>query len=433
MQSKGAAGSSIVKLIAGTSAGGRSVRMGALGGLVIIILFWIRPAVLQAFWLNIRAMDKDSLAMVSILIALIALITTQVWQTRNMVRNSLQIRLQNRIEYQKLLFETDKLLIQNPILLALYNGNVSLLSTNDEEKRKQLIQVEAYASYHVNLFEVVYVFFRNNQDLLTTEEHQVYIAWMNWMDVLLDTSDVFCRVLKQGIREKSYNQWFVDHVMKQKSYEASLARALFPQLADKRWAAIDLNARAKIDFPGMSRKFEDNPLNDPEECAKWLDQIHKQLDVDFSYGGWMEDRSHLWRGHYQEQDGTFVHLGVDYNVPAGTEVYAPHRMTVHQLWIDQDQHGGWGGWVLVKDESANLYVIFGHLDPAQLPQAGVKLQVGDGVGVIGRADVNGGWYPHLHIQCVEGSLPLDTHGIDGYAKQAIPELMSRYPDPPTVL
>ena len=270
-------GSWLSKAIVGTSTIGRWIRTGVLAALVFIALAWIRPDTLQDIWGSVRVMDKDSWTIVSIVIALIALIAAQAWQIRNMGRNSVQVRLQNRIEYQKLLFEVDKLLMQNPILRAMYNGNTKLLSTIDEEKRNQLIQVEAYASYHVNLVEVVYVFFQNNQDLLTTEEREVYIAWMNWLDVLLETSDTFCRVLKGGIREKSYNQWFTDYIMERKQYRVLLAKALFPRLADKRWAAIDLNARAKIDFPETSRKFEDNSLNNPGECSKWVDQIHKQL------------------------------------------------------------------------------------------------------------------------------------------------------------
>ena len=204
-----------------------------------------------------------------------------------------------------------------------------------------------------------------------------------------------------------------------------LHRRLFPQLADRRWGSIDLDALARIDFPGSGRARGDNPLNDPEVCRRWVERLHERMGVESSFGGYLEDRSHLWRGHYQEASGRFVHLGVDSNVPAGTEVFAPCPLVVHEALADPDQDGGWGGRVITRLPGSDMFVIFAHLEHDSLPNEGAELATGARVGVVGRPQVNGGWFPHLHVQCVRGALPED---LDGYAS-ASSGLGERFPDP----
>jgi len=396
--------------------------------MILAGLVWASPDAWKRLWINVQGMDKDDWAIVSLLVAVIAFAMTQVWQIRTMARNSLQVRLQNRIEYQKLLFEIDKQVMQNPVLKALYNGNQHLLHEKDNERIKQIIQLEAHASFHANLIEVVYVFFINKH-FLTKEENEVYIAWLNWLDVLLKRSDHFCRVLNQGIRERSYNRWFVEYVSSRPSYEVFFANMLFPQLSSKRWHYLDLNAQALIDYPGRSRRREDNPLNHPATCAEWITRTHQRLGTDYSYGGYLEDRSHLWRGHYQEKTKKFIHLGIDYNVPAGTDVSAPHDVVVEESWSDTDQDGGWGGRLIVRDVEAGRYIILGHLDPATLPAVGTRLRAGDRLGIIGPVAVNGGWYPHLHVQCVSELSSSHPIEIDGYSSRPLHALASRFPNP----
>lgn len=191
-----------------------------------------------------------------------------------------------------------------------------------------------------------------------------------------------------------------------------LHRKLFPPLADRKWGSLDLDTLARIDFPGSGRSFGDNPLNDAEVCRRWVERLHEREGVEFSFGGFLEDRSHLWRGHYQEASGRFTHLGVDYNVPAGTEVFAPCPLVVHEVRADPDQDGGWGGRVISRRPGSGLFVIFAHLEHDPLPPEGEELATGARVGAVGRPEVNGGWFPHLHVQCVRGELPED---LDGYA------------------
>jgi murein DD-endopeptidase MepM/ murein hydrolase activator NlpD len=208
-----------------------------------------------------------------------------------------------------------------------------------------------------------------------------------------------------------------------------LHQRLFPQFAERHWARVNLDALARFDFPDESRIRADNPLNDPEKCTEWIKGIHKQLGADFSFGGYLEDRSHLWRGHYQEDAGSFLHLGIDYNVPAGTEVFSVGDLVVHEVWTDPDQDGGWGGRVILQVVDSHFYVIYSHLDPSLLPGRGAILKSGERIGLVGRPEVNGGWYPHLHLQCCDGEPPAD---LDGYAAGSLSEV-KHYPDPEEAL
>src|SRR2546422_11572306 len=94
---------------------------------------------------------------------------------------------------------------------------------------------------------------------------------------------------------------------------------MFPGFPISRSAVVDLNSQAKMwslrlpDLylvPGAS-----NPLLDPYICQQMVEDVHRGLDVDWSYGGYLEYRSFLWAGSYLEETSSFIHVGVDFNVP----------------------------------------------------------------------------------------------------------------------
>jgi hypothetical protein len=165
-----------------------------------------------------------------------------------------------------------------------------------------------------------------------------------------------------------------------------------------------------------------------------VEKIARELGVDFTFGGWGEDRSHLWRGHYHDPN-VMRHLGVDYNVPAETLVVAPAEMTVINAWPDPDQDGGWGGQLIVKLAKPYRgadYVIFGHLAHDSLPAVGKTFAAAEPFAVLGGAHENGGWFPHLHVQCftqkIYDKYALDLTKIDGYGLNGEP-LEPDFPDP----
>lgn len=166
------------------------------------------------------------------------------------------------------------------------------------------------------------------------------------------------------------------------------------RLPGAKWGILDLNELAFAMVPPTLP----NPLLDAQKCAAWVRGLHTAHRIDYSYGGYWEDRKVLWRGHYHSP-GKAIHLGVDYNVPEDTKVFCPSDATVVDSRRDADKNGGWGGRVILRNH-AGLYLVIAHLDPKNLPLVDEHLREGSLIGKVGKWTVNGGWFPHLHIQAM---------------------------------
>ena len=203
---------------------------------------------------------------------------------------------------------------------------------------------------------------------------------------------------------------------------------IFPDLNGKKWAEVNLDALARRDFTGP-----ENPLLDPEKCNSWVLDIAQRQGVDFTYGGYLEDRSYLWRGHYLPP-GSQAHLGVDYNVPEGTRVASCVDGEVTHI-IHQGIFGGWGGMLVFKITNPPVrgadYLYYGHLAWDDKVKVGQKIKAGDTVGYIGKPNENGVWFPHLHIQLVSQRQMDLAKGVpeqvDGYMPP--PVSTEDFPDP----
>lgn len=204
---------------------------------------------------------------------------------------------------------------------------------------------------------------------------------------------------------------------------------IFPTLKDTNWGLVNLNEYAK-EFD----KIEKNPLNDPEFCLKWVDNISKNLNVDYTFGGYLELRTTLWRGHYHNPK-EMTHLGMDYNVPVYTPVTIPKKCKVEFTYKDMDQYGGWGGFIVFRLLNTVLdeYLIYGHLSHNSLPDTGKIFNPGDIVAKTGEMTENGGWYPHLHVQRFIKNKWDDSKTnflkIDGYGYNLLP-IPSNFPSFP---
>lgn len=191
-----------------------------------------------------------------------------------------------------------------------------------------------------------------------------------------------------------------------------------------RWRQVDLNEYADADFGAwMGRKQPKiNPLLDPTYCATWVQSVAQAKSVDYTWGGYMEDRSTLWRGHYMGK-GFHTHYGIDLNVPAGTPVCCPVDYRIIEVFMDADQNGGWGERVIV--ETPRGYVVFAHLTFAPRDFVlGQWMDRGTCLGTVAPSKSNGGWYPHLHLQ----GLSSPHHGFDGYGRPSR-AAMARHPNP----
>jgi murein DD-endopeptidase MepM/ murein hydrolase activator NlpD len=161
----------------------------------------------------------------------------------------------------------------------------------------------------------------------------------------------------------------------------------------------------------------------PEFCTREVLAEASRRKVSFTYGGFRENREDFLRGSYITKEEKHIHLGVDFNVPAGTPVYASSEAQV--VRVDPDPKGeeqwGWGTRIILKLKDCGAYLIYGHLQPSSLVHTG-KLQPGWMVGTVAPSAKNGKWFEHFHLQAMteEGFAYHAERAfkeLDGYARQ----------------
>lgn len=184
---------------------------------------------------------------------------------------------------------------------------------------------------------------------------------------------------------------------------------IFPTLEQGKWITLNLNAE--------SRKAG-NDLADPKVCGAFIAKIHAARRAQYSYGGYLEDRTRLWRNVASERGSeSLVHIGIDYSVPAGTLVYLPMNGEVIHIMKDPTNKIGWGGRIIWKLENGK-YLLYGHLAQDISLTVGQHCPKEKSVGILGDTNENGNWWPHLHAQVMDetfiGHYSDEFDEIDGY-------------------
>ncbi len=175
---------------------------------------------------------------------------------------------------------------------------------------------------------------------------------------------------------------------------------IFPSLKNKVFGYLNLNTEAQKWISEKGIVGDENKLLDPSMCEQMVLDVHKKYSLDYSFGGWMEDRSFLWRGSYLQKERKFIHLGIDLNVSPGTEVAADFNGEVVKIDNDYPEIGGWGTRIIVKHGELPLYMIYAHLDADVLCNVGDTLNKDQIFAKVGKAPFNGNWFPHLHVQTI---------------------------------
>lgn len=178
-----------------------------------------------------------------------------------------------------------------------------------------------------------------------------------------------------------------------------------------------------------------NPLLVAEVCGQMVADEGKERKIDYPYGGYLEDRSKLLTGSYLEKEKKFLHLGVDFSVPTKTPVAATFNGRVVHIDNDFPEEHGWGTRIIIWDLQSNVHFIFAHLDRTVSVKKDGHVKPGEVIGTIGAPPINGGWWPHLHLQVMTPSTYADALAVgfeklDGYGLPAEKEdLRRRFPDP----
>ncbi len=149
----------------------------------------------------------------------------------------------------------------------------------------------------------------------------------------------------------------------------------------------------------------------------------------------MEDRNVLWNGSYLDLTQSYLHLGVDFNVPSGTEIALNTPATVLRIDDDYPDQHGWGTRIFVQENNSTAITLFAHLDQKLAVRVGEKIPTGGVLATVGLPPYNGNWFPHLHVQRIEVNhfkqlLRSDLRDLDGYGKKAdLEQLKHLFPNP----
>ncbi len=211
---------------------------------------------------------------------------------------------------------------------------------------------------------------------------------------------------------------------------------LFPSYKNQISGYLNLDTEARLWMQQKGLPIHPNPLIDPVICQQMVDEVHQKYGLDYSYGGWFEDRSFLWNGSYLDRAGTYTHLGVDFNVPAYTEIALDFEGMVVKVADDHPLEGGWGPHVVVQHSDTQLFFIFAHLDREILCQVGDIIKTDQIFARVGKAPLNGNWFSHLHLQTIAHDFYVQMDAtntfdlLDGYClTQDIHKNASLFRDP----
>jgi len=205
---------------------------------------------------------------------------------------------------------------------------------------------------------------------------------------------------------------------------------LDPRFSFETYVPLDLSA-ANPALHGLE-------ISDPMVCQHYIDSVLDSLEGQVAYGGYLEKRS-LYDSPRFVQRASYlrdIHLAMDFWAPAGTDICAPLKGSLHSFANNADP-GNYGPTLILEHETKDLtfYTLYGHLSTDSLIglKAGHTYSKGEPLAVLGDSGVNGGYAPHLHFQLI-----LDLQGFSGdypgvCADHEVEFFKSNCPDPNLLL
>lgn len=216
---------------------------------------------------------------------------------------------------------------------------------------------------------------------------------------------------------------------------------LFPTLDYSSVAHVNLDEEARRWY-ARHPEAVGSPLSTPPGSVAFVEELHRKLGVEWSWGSYLENRSVLLRQSYLEKTGNFMHLGIDCNMPAGTLVAAPFPCTVLVADNDRETRWGWGPRLILEGTDSagqKQTIVLAHFEEGSTSLAGAALEAGARLGLVGAPPGNGNWFPHIHIQQIKQGhlatiLKQGVEYLDGYGNpQEMAHLREIFPDPAWVI
>lgn len=163
-------------------------------------------------------------------------------------------------------------------------------------------------------------------------------------------------------------------------------------------------------FPGLSfvEVNINNRLKEINSGFSTQEMQNNIVKLGLTYGGYSEDRSWMWQNTYLKNKDA-IHLGVDINVPCGTNVNIPFISEVIDVYNDADTDIGWGTRLIVKRGS--YAIILAHLQ--KIPHLAGDMLMPGFKATVGTYPDNGNVFEHLHVQVMHID-NLNIEKLDGY-------------------
>lgn len=187
-------------------------------------------------------------------------------------------------------------------------------------------------------------------------------------------------------------------------------------------AEVDLNTAA-IWWLAKYGITDPSCFRDPLLTHRMEEEYHTYLGLEWSYDGYLKDRSTIRRGTYVEKEGLWMHLGVDLNVNPCVKIYAVAGGPIVFQGSDYPLVGGWGYHLiqLIEYHGEKHALMYAHLSRESYIPARNHAKKGDRLGSVGKTHHNGGWRPHVHVQLFADIGEVRdwekfSKDVDGYAK-----------------
>ena len=161
-----------------------------------------------------------------------------------------------------------------------------------------------------------------------------------------------------------------------------------------------------IDLSDQNRELDSQALISSKAFEGYLELFLKKNNKKVAFGGYDEKRGLYKRSPLFSEDASLqrnIHLGIDVWAAAGAAVLAVLDGRVHSF-RDNNNFGDYGPTIILEHEveGVKFYSLYGHLSRNSLEglQPGQEFQKGEKIAVLGTAEENGDYAPHLHFQII---------------------------------
>lgn len=172
-------------------------------------------------------------------------------------------------------------------------------------------------------------------------------------------------------------------------------------------ASISKSDYTPIDLSKANKVLDTFDISSSQAWESYINNYLKKHNKKVAFGGYIETRGIYNRSDYFNNQNLEternIHLGLDLWIDAGTSVLAAFNGEIHSF-KDNTNFGDYGPTIILKHhlDGFEFYTLYGHLSRESLTnlKVGAKVQQGEAIGQLGKAEVNGDYAPHLHFQII---------------------------------